>query len=57
MSKQTTEKYFKRLKEIKADKTLTPMEIYTLQTLATIEENNLDYEKAYKEIKKNKRAI
>jgi len=57
MSKQTTEKYFKRLKEIKADKTLTPMEIYTLQTLATIEENNLNYEKVYKEIKKNRQAI
>jgi hypothetical protein len=57
MSKQTTEKYFKRLKEIKADKTLTPIEIYTLQTLATIEENNINYEKAHKEIKKDRQTI
>jgi len=52
MSNQVSKKYLKRLKAIKDDKTLTPIEIYTLQTLATIDENNLNYEKAYKEIKK-----
>ena len=49
MSKQATEKYLKRLKEIKVDKALTPIEICTLQPLATIEENNLNFETAYVE--------
>ena len=57
MSKQKDEKYLKRLKAIKDDKTLTPIEIYTLQTLANIEANNLNFETAYKDIKKSKRDI
>jgi hypothetical protein len=57
MNNQKDEKYLKRLKAIKDDKTLTPMEIYTLQTLATIEANNLNFATAYKDIKKSKRAI
>ena len=57
MSNQKDEKYLKRLKEIKADKTLTPIEICTLQALATIEANNLNFETAYKDIKKSKRDI
>jgi hypothetical protein len=57
MSNQVSKKYLKRLKAIKDDRTLTPIEIYTLQTLATIEENNLNFETAYKDIKKSKRDI
>jgi len=57
MIKKETTKYLKRLKEIKDDKALTPIERYTLQTLATIEENNLNFETAYKEIRKNRQAI
>lgn len=53
MSKKGADKYLKRLKAIKDDKTLTPMERYTLQTLATIEANNLNFATTYKEIKKN----
>ena len=55
--KTATKKYLNRLKEIKGDKTLTPIEIYALQTLATIEENNLDFDTAYKDIKKSKQVI
>ena len=57
MSNQVSKKYLKRLKAISDDKTLTPIEIYTLQTLATIEENNLNFDTAYKDIKKSKRTI
>jgi len=57
MSNQVSKKYLKRLKTISDDKTLTPIEIYTLQTLATVEENNLNFETAYKDIKKSKRDI
>jgi len=57
MSKQVSKKYLKRLKTISDDKTLTPIEIYTLQTLATVEENKLNFETAYKDIKKSKRGI
>lgn len=57
MSKRETTKYLKRLKDIKDDEALTPIEKYTLQTLATIEENKLNFETAYKEIKKNRQAI
>ena len=51
MSRKETGKYLKRLKAIKDDKTLTPIEICTLQALATIEENNLNFETTYKKIK------
>lgn len=57
MSKRETTKYLKRLKEIKDDEALTPIERYTLQTLATIEENKLNFDTTYKEIKRNRRAI
>lgn len=57
MSNQVSKKHLKRLKAIKDDRTLTPIEIYTLQTLATIEENNLNFETAYKDIKNSKRDI
>jgi len=57
MSNQVSKKYLNRLKTISDDKTLTPIEIYTLQTLATVEENKLNFETAYKEIKKNRQAI
>ena len=57
MSKKETTKYLKRLKEIKDDEALTPIERYTLQTLATVEENKLNFETAYKDIKKSKRDI
>lgn len=54
MSRKETGKYLKRLKAIKDDKTLTPIEICTLQALATIEENNLNFETTYKEIKRSR---
>ncbi len=58
MSKRdTTKRYFKRLKEIAGDKALTAIETAFLQALATIEGNNLNYEKAYKEIKKSRRTL
>lgn len=57
MSKRETTKYLRRLKDIKDDEALTPIERYTLQTLATIEENKLNFDTAYKEIKKNRQAI
>lgn len=57
MGTKVTKKYFKRLKDIREDKTLTPMEVFMLQTLATVEENNLNFETAYRDIKKKKQTV
>lgn len=56
MNQKGTDKYLKRLKAIKDDRTLTPIEICTLQALATIEENKLSFDATYKGIKKEKRG-